>query len=494
MVAAAGVVAALLVAGCKVGPNYVPPEVQTPAAFSEEMPPATQPTTDAAAAAASLATWWEVFGDPQLNTLVARAVQQNLDLRIAASRVIESRAILGVNRSFLLPALEGSGGYQFRRSSRNAGRGGDGDGESGFSFDPDSELWSAGFVASWEIDVFGGIRRGVEASEADFMAAVEDRRDVLVSLLADVANNYIALRGAQRQLEILQSNLQTQEQTLELTRSRFRAGLTSDLDVARAETQAMNTRAQIPPVEDQVRRSIRRLSVLLGQQPESLYEELAPAAVGIPTAQRDLAVGVPAELLRRRPDVRRAERVLASSTAQIGVATADLFPRFSLNGDFGWSSEEGKHLFDEASFGWGIGPSVRWQLLNFGRVTGNIEAAQARADQAIDQYELTVLRSLEETENAIGSYRREQLRRESLAAAVQSSQRAVDLADQLYRQGLTAFQDVLDAQRVLLAAESALVDSDQTISTNLVAVYRSLGGGWDATLPPPDSGPAVRFP
>lgn len=490
--AAAGVACALL-AGCKVGPNYAPPQVQTPAAFAEAVPGlSTQPTTNPSASAAMLATWWQVFGDEQLNSLVMRALQQNLDLRIAASRVIEARAILGVNRSFLLPALDGTGGYEFRRSSRNTARGGGGSG-SGFSIDPDSEIWSAGFVASWEIDVFGRVRRGIEASEADFMASVEDRRDILVSLLADVARNYIELRGAQAQLEILQRNLQTQEQTLELTRSRFRAGLTSDLDVARAETQTMNTRAEIPPAEDRIRQSIRRLSVLLGQQPESLYEELE-AGRAIPSAATDLTVGVPSELLRRRPDIRRAERVLASSVAQIGVATADLFPRFSLTGDFGWSAEDGKNLFDDRSFGWSIGPAVRWQLLNFGRVTGNIEAARARADQAIDQYELTVLRSLEESENAIGSYRREMQRREALASAVQSSQRAVDLANQLYRQGLTAFQDVLDAQRVLLAAESALSTSDQTISANLVAVYRALGGGWDPQLPPPESGPVVRFP
>lgn len=491
-----GLVAASILAGCTVGPNYQPPQIETPTAFSEQMQPATtQPSTRpsaaaAAAAAASdatLATWWRAFGDPTLDSLVTRAVDQNIDLRIAALRIIESRAVLGINRSALFPALDGSGGYRYDRASRNVGQGGE------FSSDPDRELWSAGFVATWEIDVFGGIRRAIEASEADFGAVVEDRRDVLVTLVSDVANNYIQLRGAQRQLEILRRNLQTQEQTLELTRSRFRAGLTSDLDVARAETQAQNTMARIPPAEDQIRRNIRRLSVLLGQSPETLTDELMPESP-IPVATQDLSVGVPAELLRRRPDVRRAERQLASATAQIGVATADLFPRFSLDGDFGWSSEKAKNLFDERSFGWSIGPAVRWQLLNFGRVTSNIEAARARADQAINAYELTVLRSLEESENAIGSYRREQERRESLAAAVASSQRAVTLADQLYRQGLTAFQDVLDAQRVLLAAESELATSEQTVSANLVAVYRSLGGGWDVQEPPPDTGPLIRLP
>jgi NodT family efflux transporter outer membrane factor (OMF) lipoprotein len=476
--------------GCTVGPNYEPPAVRAPEAFSEEIGPSTQPSVAPEEFSPALAQWWEVFEDDTLDELVARAIEQNLELRVAASRIIEARAILGVNRSLLLPALDGTGGYNFTRSSQNTGRNGSG---SGFNFDPDQELYSAGFVASWEIDVFGGIRRSIEAAEADFDATVEDRRDILVSLLSDVARNYIVLRGAQLQLDILQRNLQTQEQTLELTRSRFRAGLTSDLDVARAETQAMSTRSQIPPVEDQIRQLIRRLSVLLGSTPETLYAELSPVQP-IPHPRQEIGTGLPAELLRRRPDVRRAERNLASATAQIGVATADLFPRFSLTGDFGWASEKAKNLFDEKSIGWSIGPSVRWQLLNFGRVTGNIEAARARADQAIDRYEQTVLRSLEETENTIGSYRREQQRRASLEAAVQSSQRAVTLADQLYRQGLTAFQDVLDAQRVLLNAESQLAISDQTVSTNLVAMYRALGGGWNPQQPPPETGPVIRLP
>lgn len=482
----AGAVAGAILAGCTVGPNYQAPQMATPPAFAEGMQPATtQPATQPTEVGADLTTWWTSFGDPTLDALVERAVEQNIDLRIAALRIIEARAVLGINRSFLFPALDGSGGYRFQRSSRNTGR--------AFSTDPDSELWTAGFVASWEIDVFGGIRRSIEASEADFAAAVEDRRDVLVTLVSDVAGNYIQLRGAQRQLEILQRNLQTQEQTLELTRSRFRAGLTSDLDVARAETQTQGTKARIPTAEDQIRRSIRRLAVLLGLQPESLTSELMPQAP-IPVAAYDLAVGLPSDLLRRRPDIRRAERQLAAATARIGVATSDLFPRFSLDGDFGWAAEEGKNLFDESAIGWSIGPAIRWQLLNFGRVTSNIEAAQARADQAIDVYELIVLRSLEETENAIGSYRREQERRESLKAAVSSSQRAVQLADQLYRQGLTSFQDVLDAQRVLLGAESELASSEQAVSANLVAVYRSLGGGWDPQLAPPDSGPLLKLP
>ena len=371
--------------------------------------------------------------------------------------------------------------------------GNSGSGTISFSSDPDRHNWSAGFDASWEIDVFGGVRRSIQASDADFAATVEDQRDVLVTLVSDVARNYIILRGAQRQLGIVVKNLQTQDQTLELTRSRFKAGLTSDLDVARAEAQAMTTRSQIPPLEDQVRQSIRRLSVLCGSNPETLKGELI-AERPIPQAAPQLPVGLPSELLRRRPDIRRVERNLAAETARVGVAVADLFPRFSITGDFGYTSRNIKSLFDEDSFGWGIGPSMRWQLLNFGRVQGNIKAQEARRERTLRSYEQTVLLSLEEVENAMGSYTREQARRQSLMAAVQSSQRAVDLADQLYRQGLTAFQDVLDAQRRLLDVESQFVTSDQTVSTNLVALYKALGGGWDSDGKPVNEGPVILPP
>lgn len=477
-------------AGCAVGPNYKAPEVAAPAAFAEGATtrPATQPSR--------LSDWWQVFNDGQLSALIDRAVESNLDLRIAAARVLEARAILGINRSDLFPSLDGAGGYNHARRSRNTDGSNFGTGGStpgGVARDPDTHNWSAGFDASWEVDIFGGVRRSVEAAEADFFATVENRNAVLITLVSDVARNYIILRGAQRQLDIVQKNLATQEQTLELTRSRFRAGLTSDLDVARAEAQALNTRSQLPPLEDQVRQSIRRLSVLLGQNPESLADELT-AVKPIPMSQPAIPVGLPSELLRRRPDVRQAERQLAAETARIGVAVSDLFPRFSLTGSFGYEAGKAKNLFDERSFGWAIGPAFRWQLLNFGRVQSNIRAQEARTEQALRGYEQTVLLAFEEVENSLGSYRREQSRRDSLAGAVQSSRRAVELADQLYRQGLTPFQDVLDAQRQLLALESQLVTSEQTVSTNLVQLYKALGGGWESEGPRESVGPLIQLP
>lgn len=489
----ASMTGALLLAGCTVGPNYTAPQATTPVEFAEAA--TTQPTTQPTQPAAELVQWWEVFDDPQLNALIERSVNSNLDLRIAAARVLEARALFLGSKSGLFPQFDGVGGYRHDRSSDNLDNTSSSNSGTGnvFTRDRDNHNWSAGFDATWEIDIFGGVRRSIEASDADFAFTVENQRDVLITLLSDVARNYIILRGAQRQYEIVVSNLGTQEQTLDLTRSRFRAGLTSDLDVARAEAQAMTTRSQLPPIEDQIRQSIRRLSVLCGSNPETLANELTPVKA-IPSADPIVDAGVPAELLRRRPDIRRAERALAADTARIGVAVADLFPRFSINGDFGYQAGEFNQLFSSNSIGWGVGPAMRWQLLNFGRVQSNIQAQEARTEQSLRAYEQTVLLALEETENALGSYRREQARRSSLASAAASSRRAVDLADQLYRQGLTAFQDVLDAQRSLLDIESQLVSSEQTVATNLVAIYKSLGGGWDAEFPKVDRGPMILLP
>lgn len=489
---AAGVTGALFLGGCAVGPNYTAPQETTPPAFAEGA--TTQPTTQPTQPAAELVHWWEVFEDKQLSALIEKSVNSNLDLRIAAARVLEARAIYLGSKSGLFPQFDAVGGYRHDRSSKNTDNGfNDNQAVNAIQRDRDTHNWSAGFDATWEIDIFGGVRRSIEASDAAFAFTVENQRDVLITLLSDVARNYIILRGAQRQYDIVVSNLGTQEQTLDLTRSRFKAGLTSDLDVARAEAQAMTTRSQLPPIEDQIRQSIRRLSVLCGSNPETLANELTPVGP-IPSAYPVVDAGVPAELLRRRPDIRRAERALAGETARIGVAVADLFPRFSITGGFAYQAGEFNDLFQRDSISWGIGPAMRWQLLNFGRVQSNIKAQEARTEQSMRAYEQTVLLALEETENALGSYRREQARRDSLSSAAASSRRAVDLADQLYRQGLTAFQDVLDAQRSLLDIESQLVTSEQTVATNLVAIYKSLGGGWDAEFPKVDRGPVILLP
>jgi NodT family efflux transporter outer membrane factor (OMF) lipoprotein len=457
--------------GCAVGPNYREPELKLPARFGG--PPSTQPATVA------ISQWWETFNDPMLDSLIERAATDNLDLRIAGARLREARAARGVVTADLLPQVNINGSYERRRRSslgnQNTNFGGTGS-SSGSS--RESGLWQAGFDSDWEIDVFGGVRRSVEAANADIQASIEDVRDVRVTLLAEVGRNYVELRGFQRQLAFNRENLQAQQQTLELTRSRFQSGLTSDLDVARAEAQARTTEAEIPAVETQALAAMHRLAVLIGQEPKALADELdRPQA--LPPPPPSVPPGLPSELLRRRPDVRRAERQLAAATARIGAAVADWFPRFSLTGSLGRQGEQAKDLGRADSDYWSVGPSVSWPLLDWGRIRSNIGVQNARQQQALAQYENTVLIALEDVENALVAYEKEQARRQSLSAAVEANRRAVDLASQLYSRGLADFLNVLEAQRSMFISQDALARSDALVSANLVQLYKALGGGWE---------------
>jgi NodT family efflux transporter outer membrane factor (OMF) lipoprotein len=293
-----------------------------------------------------------------------------------------------------------------------------------------------------------------------------------------VARNYVELRGAQRQVTIAQDNVKAQQVTLDLTRAKFNAGLSNDVDVARSEAQVAATQSQIPQLQQQADQAIHRLSVLIGKEPQALLGELQLPAE-LPAPPPLVPVGLPSELLRRRPDIRRAEANLAGATARIGVATADLFPRFTLTGDLGTESNQFKHIGDSPSIFWSIGPGVSWPVFNAGRIRNQIRVEQARTDQALANYEQTVLNSLEEVESALVAYRQEFVRRESLAAAVSSNQRAVRLSQQLYQRGLANFLDVLDAQRSLYLSQDLLAQSDTTVSSNAVALFKALGGGWE---------------
>jgi len=455
------------IAGCNVGPNYERPEVRTPTSFTESFPgPATRPV--------ALSAWWASFNDPRLNDLVERSLQSNLDLRIAAARVRETRAQRGVIDANLFPMVDAGGSFTRSKASDNI--------RGDFSIVPGasnraSNLWQAGFDAGWEIDIFGGTRRELEAAEADISSAIEDQRDVRVTLLAEVARNYIELRGAQRRTLIARKNIDTQRETLDLTRAKADAGLGSDLDVARAEALVATSESTIPSLESAERRAAHALAVLLGQGPGTLVQDLAeytPLPVGTPA----LPVILPSELLRRRPDIRRAEADLRAITARVGVATADLFPRFSLTGGLGLESEKFKDLARGDSLYWSIGPSVSWPIFDAGRIRANIRVQNYRTEQALARYEKAVLTSLQEVEDALVNYDRERIRRDSLARAVAANQRAVELADALYGRGLATFLDVLSAQTSLFEAEDAYVQSDQLLASNLVAVYKALGGGW----------------
>lgn len=481
-------IASMFVAGCMVGPNYHSPQTKVSEKWAAENSTETKSVTKADQP--PVGQWWTTFNDPTLNALVDRAVQGNLDLQLAQARVREARAQRGVVAADLYPTVGVSGSYQRSRISKNI-NGFQSSTGSQSNVNVTGDLYQVGFDASWEIDVFGGIRRNIEAANADINAQIEDRRNTLVTLLAEVARNYTELRGAQQQIEIAEANLKAQEETLDITKIRLDAGLVSDLDVQRAQAQVNTTASEIPTLRTSAQQSIHLLSVLLGQEPDALTAELSNQTP-IPQTPPEIPVGLPSDLLRRRPDVRRAERELAAQTARIGVATADLFPKFSLTGFLGLTSSKFTKLGDSNSRSWSILPGVSWPILDFGRIRSNIAVENAREEQAAVFYEQTVLTSLREVADSMIAFSQEQTRHQNLEGAVEANRKAVKLANDLYKQGLTDFLSVLQAQRDLFVSEDALVQSDSQVSSNLVALYKALGGGWEIESKAPDSLPAGK--
>lgn len=497
----------VVIAGCEVGPNYKAPAPNLTPAYREAT---TRPTSQPVATmqAVDLVHWWTTLHDPELNSLIARAAEANLDLQAAAARVRQARAERGVVASSLFPTVNATGSYShslrsggvsssssFNTNGTTGGTTTTGGGTTttgggtttgtgstvsaggGSSASP-TDLYEAGFDATWEIDVFGGIRRQVESSDASIQAAVEDLRDVQVTLLAEVATDYITLRGLQHQLEFTYENARTQRDTLDLTNQKFKAGLASRLDVAQVEALVATTEAQVPQVEAQVRQQIHALGTLLAVDPGALTDELMPSA-NIPLGPPQIPPGIPSDLLRRRPDIRRAERQLAAATANVGVAVADLFPRFSLTGSLGLESNKFKNTFNYGSRFYSIGPSVSWPILDFGRIRSNIDVQNALQQQALLTYQKTVLTGLQEVDDSLVTYAKEQDRRQALEAAVDADQRAVDLAKDLWRNGLTDFLQVLTAEQNLFIVQNQLAQSQTAVSTDLVALYKALGGGWE---------------
>lgn len=458
----------LTLAGCTVGPDYVPPVTVAPEKWSQPDSAAVAP------ASAAVSAWWTTFNDPVLDRLIARAVEENHDLRLAAARVREARAQRGVTASELGPRTDATGAASRSRRSENTAQGG------AFG-DPESNEFSAGFDMTWELDFWGRIRRSVEASDADIGAAIADRDAVMVTLLGEVGRNYTELRGFQQRKLVTRNNIGVQESALGLTRKRFEAGLTTELDVQQAATQLATTRSALPPLEAGARRAMYRLGVLVGRDPGTLVDELSVDGA-IPVSSGPVAVGLPSDLLRRRPDVAAAERRIASATARIGVATADLFPRFDLAGSLGLRSDRLSDLSDGSSRFWSIGPGVRWPILDWGRIRSNIRVQDARSEQALVTYERTVLTCFEEVEAALTDYTTELDRAAALQEAVDASRRAVALAEQQYQSGLRDFLNVLTTQRAQFEAEDQLVASRQRVATSLVALYKALGGGWDVAF------------
>jgi outer membrane protein, multidrug efflux system len=485
-----GMAGAILTAGCNVGPDYNPPKMdkaQVPGQFSElksATRPTTQPDVTSASAEAQIAAmdyqkWWMTFNDPELNSLIDRAVKQNPDLIAAEARIREARAERGIAASAFYPQVNANGQFSHNRESSNipGAQAFSGGGSNGTFPGQESDLWQAGLDASWEVDIFGGTRRAVESANAQIEASVEDRRDVLITLLAEVAVNYIQLRGAQYQLDLAESNLQSQQETLNLTRSKAEGGLIPYLNVAQQEAQVATTGSTIPTLQAQIRTNIHALGVLLGQGPGSLSAELSGEAP-IPVGPSAIPPGLPSDLLRRRPDIRRAERQLASATAQIGVATSDLFPKFNITGALGTEGTEFKQLFDYSSRFYNIAPGITWDIFDAGKVKSNIEVQNEKQAEALEAYVKTVLQGMEDVDDSLVNFNREQARLQSLREAVDANQKAVELSTELFEKGSADFLSVLDAQRNLFAAQLAMAQSEQLVSSDLVSLYKALGGGW----------------
>jgi NodT family efflux transporter outer membrane factor (OMF) lipoprotein len=462
--------AAWLSGGCKVGPNFKPPQPAMPAGFVGVTNAAAAKQSVSPAPPGDLAQWWRKFNDPKLSGLVAQALQTNLDLQLAKARLRQARAQRGVVAGGLWPAVTASGSYSRTHSPPAAAPPGDHD------------LFQAGLDALWELDVFGGVRRNVESANASIIAAQEDLHDVQVSLVAEVALDYLQLRGFQQQIAVAQDNVKAQEHTAALTRQVFRAGFNSGLDVANADATVATTRAAIPVLETSAQQSIYALSVLLARPPADLLADLlAPGP--LPATPPAVPVGLPSELLRRRPDIRQAEAQLHAAVAQIGVAVADLFPKFSLTGSLTYQNNVLGNLFMGVSRSSSFGPTVTWPIFQGGSIAANIRVQKALRDQSYLTYQKTVLTALQDVENALIAFDKEWEHRQALSDAVLFNRKAVDLSVTLYTAGQTDFLNVLTAQRSLYAAQDALVQSTVSTVTDLVALYKALGGGWDAPQP-----------
>lgn len=450
---------ALLLAACAVGPDYRMPET-APAEFvsAEAAGVSEQPFE---------VEWWGQFGDPVLDDLVTRALTDDLDLRIAAARVEEARALLGTARRSRWPDV----GAELARSESHAQEPALG------SRRLDVESADVGFSTIWELDLFGRIRRSVEAADANAGAAEARLRDAQVLVAAEVARAYLELRGAQKRLDVARSNLANQGETLALTKVRLELGRGSQLDVSSAEARLNATQAAIPPLAAAGTVAANRIAVLLGLRPGALTEELAPRE--IPPHLTTLEVGAPEELLRRRPDIRAAERDLAAATARIGLAKAELFPRLSLTGFIGFIAGNASELGESETRAWSFSPALTWGGFGSG-ARARVAAAEARGDAARAIYERTVLRALEETENAFVLYGHQRERLAAVVSQAAASREAAELAREQYREGAVDFLRLLDAERSVLEAENAVAAVETDLNTAVVLIYKALGGGWQA--------------
>ncbi len=480
--------------GCTVGPNFEAPSWASPASWfagpKETVPPA--PSIPVAAPVDP--NWWTLFHDPELTALEHRVAAENLDVRIATTRLAESRGQLGVARAAEFPTFNANGSYDREKASNvgqfaaapnplgaNGAFGNSAGGLRSANLAPFS-VYQVGFDASWELDLWGGVRRSVESATASVQAAAEARRAALLSSLAEVARDYISLRGVQTQLRIARDNVDTARQSLQLTQQRAAGGVTTDLDVANASAQLRSTMAQIPGLEQQEAADINALSLLLGQPPNALRAELEEPKLVPPVPPR-VPVGLPSELARRRPDVMQAEAQLHAATADIGVAVAAFYPSVTLSGSIGLQALQPSQFFSLNARQYAAGPGITIPIFQGGQLKATLHLREAQQEEAAVNYQKTVLQAWHDVDNALTAYQTEQARRDQLVLAVAQSQRALGLAQSRYQEGVADFLTVLVAETSLLSSQQQLADSTTTVSENLVALYKALGGGWETDLP-----------
>ena len=486
--------ALLLLAGCTVGPSFETPEWLSPASWFAKKAEPIQRTPSLPVAEPIDPNWWSLFKDPQLTALERRVAGENLDVQAATVRLAESRAQLGVVGAAQFPNFNANGSYTRQKASNlgvfskapNAlganGASGSTTGGVSSSVLNAFDVYQVGFDASWEVDLWGRVRRSVESATASVEASAEARRDTLISNLAELARDYIQLRGIQLQLQIARDNTKTAQQSLQLTQQRATGGVTTDLDVANAAAQLRTTEAQIPALEQQESEFINAISLLLGQPPNTLQAELIKPRPVPPIPPR-IPVGVPSELARRRPDIRQAEAQLHATTADIGVAVANFYPSVTLTGSVGLQSLQPWQMFNLNARNFAAGPGITIPIFEGGQLRATLVLRKAQQQEAAIFYQKTVLGAWHEVDNALTAYRTEQVRRDRLAEAVAQNQRALSLAQSRYQEGVADFLQVLTAQQNLLSTQQQLALATTNVSANLVAVYKALGGGWETQMP-----------
>ncbi|ASF46919.1 efflux transporter outer membrane subunit [Methylovulum psychrotolerans] len=453
-----------LLSACAVGPDYKAPATATPGNFTQSTHP------EFSAQNVDFA-WWQLFHDKELTELVRQTLQHNYDLQTARANLREARVLYieaGLN---LAPTVTAHANYTEQKRSISA--------LNNRNFVPrELKLYNSGFDAFWELDLFGRVRRDVEASNDETQAQEATLRDLSVSLIAEVARNYFELRGLQNQLAVIEKNIANQTETAAITTAKFELGRGTELDTTRAQAQLDATRATVPPLQSSIDQAIHRLGVLTGQLPGALIGKLSQP-VPLPAIPKTIRIGSPTDLLRRRPDIRLAERTLAASTARIGVATADLFPRVSFVGSIALEGYNMSSFTGAGSDSYSIGPKISWAAFDLGRVYARIKAADAHAEASLAQYQQTVLNALEETENTLVAYNKQRTRQAWLVSAAQASKKARDLARLRYQEGIADFLTVLDSEQRLLQDENQRAQGETNTATALVALYKALGGGWE---------------